>query len=189
MSLEHALDEADPAGAQDVLAIDEALVRLAELDPAQARIVELRFFAGLTVEETAHVVECSPEPSNASGGWHGLGCSGNSSASRRIDDLLLACCPELCPNVNVCHDRQTLVGLGVRGAIILPNLSVPGGSLNRFLLPAAAVVLAAALVHAQAPAGSRPLSAEDMNVTSATGQQALVNQYLCGLPQRSIEVG
>lgn len=40
----------------DVLAIDEALGRLAQLDPDQERIVELRFFAGLTVEETAHVL-------------------------------------------------------------------------------------------------------------------------------------
>lgn len=42
--------------AADVLAIDEALGRLARLDPDQERIVELRFFAGLTVEETAHVL-------------------------------------------------------------------------------------------------------------------------------------
>ncbi len=60
VSIEHALDKADPAGAQEVLAIDQALVRLGELNPAQARIVELRFFAGLTVEETAHVIACSP---------------------------------------------------------------------------------------------------------------------------------
>lgn len=40
----------------DVLAIDEALHRLAICDPEQVRIVELRFFAGLTVEETARVV-------------------------------------------------------------------------------------------------------------------------------------
>jgi RNA polymerase sigma factor (TIGR02999 family) len=44
----------------DVLAIDEALGRLAQLDRDQERIVELRFFAGLTVEETAHVLGCSP---------------------------------------------------------------------------------------------------------------------------------
>jgi len=43
-----------------VLAIDEALGRLAALDPEQVRIIELRFFAGLTVEETAHVVGRSP---------------------------------------------------------------------------------------------------------------------------------
>ena len=43
----------------DVLAIDAALERLAVIDTAQARIIELRFFAGLTVEETAHVLNCS----------------------------------------------------------------------------------------------------------------------------------
>ena len=44
----------------DVLAVDRALQQLEELDPDQARIVELRFFAGLTVEETAAVVGTSP---------------------------------------------------------------------------------------------------------------------------------
>ena len=48
------------AAAADVLAIDQALERLALLDPDQARIVELRFFAGLTVEETAQVLQRSP---------------------------------------------------------------------------------------------------------------------------------
>jgi len=37
----------------DVLAVDQALTRLEELDPQQARIVELRFFGGLTVDEVA----------------------------------------------------------------------------------------------------------------------------------------
>jgi RNA polymerase sigma-70 factor, ECF subfamily len=46
--------------AADVLAVDQALERLTLIDPDQARIVELRFFAGLTVEETAHVLERSP---------------------------------------------------------------------------------------------------------------------------------
>lgn len=50
---------AEPAIA-DVIAIDEALGRLARLDPEQERIVELRYFAGLTVEETAAVVGRSP---------------------------------------------------------------------------------------------------------------------------------
>ena len=40
-----------------LLALDAALERLAELSPLQARIVELRFFAGLTVEETAAILE------------------------------------------------------------------------------------------------------------------------------------
>jgi RNA polymerase sigma factor (TIGR02999 family) len=44
----------------DVLAIDEALERLAGRDAEQARVVELRFFAGLTVEETAAVLARSP---------------------------------------------------------------------------------------------------------------------------------
>jgi len=44
----------------DVVALDEALVRLAEFDPQQARLVELRFFGGLSIEETAGVMEISP---------------------------------------------------------------------------------------------------------------------------------
>jgi DNA-directed RNA polymerase specialized sigma24 family protein len=43
-----------------VLSVNEALARLADLDAEQARIVELRFFAGLNVEETAHVLKRSP---------------------------------------------------------------------------------------------------------------------------------
>jgi RNA polymerase sigma factor (TIGR02999 family) len=41
-------------------ALDEALKRLEEVDPEQARIVELRFFAGLTVEEAADALGMSP---------------------------------------------------------------------------------------------------------------------------------
>lgn len=44
----------------DVVAVDEALIRLAEFDPQQARLVELRFFGGLSIEETADVLEISP---------------------------------------------------------------------------------------------------------------------------------
>jgi RNA polymerase sigma-70 factor, ECF subfamily len=43
----------------DLVALDEALTRLAALDPQQARIVELRFFGGLTIEETAEVLQIS----------------------------------------------------------------------------------------------------------------------------------
>jgi RNA polymerase sigma-70 factor (ECF subfamily) len=46
--------------AADVLALDEALLRLAKLDPHQAHLVELRFFGGLSIEETADVLEISP---------------------------------------------------------------------------------------------------------------------------------
>jgi RNA polymerase sigma factor (TIGR02999 family) len=44
----------------DILALDEALRRLAELDDTLARVVELRYFGGLTVEETAEVLGVSP---------------------------------------------------------------------------------------------------------------------------------
>ncbi|MDF2771902.1 MAG: polymerase sigma factor [Geminicoccaceae bacterium] len=60
VSLEAADDVATPSPLTDVLGIDEALGRLGQIDPDQQRIVELRFFAGLTVDETAHVVGRSP---------------------------------------------------------------------------------------------------------------------------------
>lgn len=54
----------DPATGQtpvsDVLSIDRALERLAARNPEHARIVELRFFAGLSIEETADVLDRSP---------------------------------------------------------------------------------------------------------------------------------
>ena len=45
----------------DLLALDEALDKLATIDEQQARIVELRFFSGLTVEETATALGVSPK--------------------------------------------------------------------------------------------------------------------------------
>jgi RNA polymerase sigma-70 factor (ECF subfamily) len=51
---------AAPVDAVDTLALDRALQKLEQIDPDQARIVELRFFGGLTVEETAAVVGVSP---------------------------------------------------------------------------------------------------------------------------------
>jgi len=44
----------------DVLAIDAALTKLAEVDPQLARIVELRFFGGLTISEAAEALDVSP---------------------------------------------------------------------------------------------------------------------------------
>jgi len=44
----------------DVLAVDESLKELAKFDEQQSRIVEMRFFGGLTIEETAHVIGKSP---------------------------------------------------------------------------------------------------------------------------------
>jgi RNA polymerase sigma factor (TIGR02999 family) len=61
-----ALHDADAPGhasavdALDALALDRALQKLEQQDPDQGRIVELRFFGGLTVEETAAVVGVSP---------------------------------------------------------------------------------------------------------------------------------
>lgn len=46
--------------AEELLALDQALADLERLDPRQCRIVELRHFGGLTVEETADVLEVSP---------------------------------------------------------------------------------------------------------------------------------
>jgi RNA polymerase sigma factor (TIGR02999 family) len=45
----------------DVLALNEALTALSKVDPRKARVVELRYFGGLSVEETAEVLRMSPE--------------------------------------------------------------------------------------------------------------------------------
>jgi RNA polymerase sigma factor (TIGR02999 family) len=44
----------------EVVALDETLERLAKLDPRKGQIVELRFFGGLSIEETAEVLTVSP---------------------------------------------------------------------------------------------------------------------------------
>jgi RNA polymerase sigma factor (TIGR02999 family) len=57
------LDEAMPIATKersvDLIELDEALDKLAERDPRQARIVELRYFSGLTLEETAEALHIS----------------------------------------------------------------------------------------------------------------------------------
>lgn len=58
LALDDALDIADKPDV-DLVALDEALQSLAQLDPRKARIVELRFFGGLSVEETAEVMKIS----------------------------------------------------------------------------------------------------------------------------------
>jgi RNA polymerase sigma factor (TIGR02999 family) len=58
------LDEGRVMGPQppaDIVALDEALKALAALDPRKEQVVELRFFGGLSVEETAHVLRVSNE--------------------------------------------------------------------------------------------------------------------------------
>lgn len=57
------LDEAVASvtgGSVDLLDLDDALNHLAELDPRQARIVDLRYFGGLSIEDTAEVMSLSP---------------------------------------------------------------------------------------------------------------------------------
>lgn len=57
ISLTAAEDVQEPAA--DLLALNEALETLSEVDPQRSQIVELRFFAGLTIEETAQVMHVS----------------------------------------------------------------------------------------------------------------------------------
>jgi RNA polymerase sigma factor (TIGR02999 family) len=60
VSLDAAADTPNDSRVEDILAIDEALDRMSSVDKEQVRIIELRFFAGLTVEETARVLGRSP---------------------------------------------------------------------------------------------------------------------------------
>ena len=58
------LDEAmvfAPEQSSELVKLDQSLERLAKLDPRQSKIVELRFFGGLTVEQTAEVLGISPK--------------------------------------------------------------------------------------------------------------------------------
>jgi len=57
-SLQHRDDDGE--GHEDLVAIDTALGQLAEFDPRQVKVVEMRYFAGMTVEETADALGISP---------------------------------------------------------------------------------------------------------------------------------
>jgi RNA polymerase sigma factor (TIGR02999 family) len=59
VSLDEALVVSDERAA-DVVALDEALNALAEFDERKSKMVELRFFGGLSIEETAEVLNVSP---------------------------------------------------------------------------------------------------------------------------------
>ncbi len=59
LSLDEAMGSSNPEQV-DLIALDEALTELERLDPQQTRIVELRFFGGLTIEETAEALRISP---------------------------------------------------------------------------------------------------------------------------------
>jgi RNA polymerase sigma factor (TIGR02999 family) len=58
--LDEAMAVPQQAADIDLLGLNDALERLAELDERQSRIVELRFFTGLSIEETAEVMNLSP---------------------------------------------------------------------------------------------------------------------------------
>jgi RNA polymerase sigma factor (TIGR02999 family) len=60
VTLDEGLLASDPDAAVDLLALDRALDGLARVDPQQARIVELRFFGGLSIDETADALAISP---------------------------------------------------------------------------------------------------------------------------------
>jgi RNA polymerase sigma factor (TIGR02999 family) len=59
LSLDEAIVSSEEKDAE-LLALDEALDRLSAIDPQQSRVVELRIFAGLTLEETAQALNISP---------------------------------------------------------------------------------------------------------------------------------
>ena len=50
-----------PEASADLASVDDALTRLAKVDERKSRVVEMRFFGGLSVEETAEVLRVSPE--------------------------------------------------------------------------------------------------------------------------------
>jgi RNA polymerase sigma factor (TIGR02999 family) len=60
VTLDSQVDVADGAPSEEVVAVDEALHRLAALDARQAKVVELRYFVGLSIEESADVLGVSP---------------------------------------------------------------------------------------------------------------------------------
>ena len=60
LSLDAALALTEPEADVDLLALDAALTSLEQIDPRGARVIELRFFSGLTIEESAEVLAISP---------------------------------------------------------------------------------------------------------------------------------
>ena len=60
LSLDEAMAVTAPEPHLDLIALDEALTSLAMVDARGARVIELRFFSGLTIEETAEVLDISP---------------------------------------------------------------------------------------------------------------------------------
>jgi RNA polymerase sigma factor (TIGR02999 family) len=61
VNLDEAPEVASGGRDREIVAIDEALEILAQMDPRKAKVIELRFFGGLSVEETAEVLRISPQ--------------------------------------------------------------------------------------------------------------------------------
>ena len=61
VNLDEAPEIASPSKDQGLVAVDDALQVLEGVDPRKAKIVELKFFGGLTVDETAEVLRISPQ--------------------------------------------------------------------------------------------------------------------------------
>ena len=113
--------------ARELMVLDDALTTMAKMDPRKAKVIELRFFGGLSVEETAEVLKLSPQSvmrdwklakawldrlttadrSLCSGCWHAASSSlrsGERPCFRVISPLQ---CPELFPS----RARRDLVRL------------------------------------------------------------------------------
>ncbi|MEW4453252.1 sigma-70 family RNA polymerase sigma factor [Bremerella sp. JC817] len=67
ITLEEGLVAGDPQGNVDLVELDELLTELAKLNPRHAKIIEMRYFAGMTVEETAAALDVSV--STVKGDW------------------------------------------------------------------------------------------------------------------------
>ncbi len=59
--LDEEIPEVGSWRAGELMALDDALTGMAKMDPRKARVIELRFFGGLSVEETAEVLKISPQ--------------------------------------------------------------------------------------------------------------------------------
>jgi RNA polymerase sigma factor (TIGR02999 family) len=68
VELDETVAAASAPHGEEIIAIDEALTRLGALDAQQAKIAELRYFGGLSIEETAEVIGISPTTVKAR--WH-----------------------------------------------------------------------------------------------------------------------
>jgi len=66
-----------PQNSKDLVAVDDALKALAQVDDRKAQVVELRFFGGPTEEKAAEVLKVPPRQFAATGNWPRFGCCAN----------------------------------------------------------------------------------------------------------------